>query len=142
MTGADVSRWNPTPGSALAGGPERQVSGRDDFYDHLLHVCLLLLLQEAPAACADLRERLRPLGFEQTTAAVESTLDVLAAGGLVRSTLQQSGDGAGVRLYAVTGDGSSWLRSATMDLRRTEVVLGGFLARCGERLLSLTSSGT
>lgn len=138
MTGADVSRWNLAPGSILAAGPEHHESGRDEFYDHLLHVCLLLLLQEAPAACAELRERLRPLGFEQTATAVESALDVLAAGGLVRSTLQRAGDGAGVRVYAVTNDGSSWLRSATTDLRRTEVVLGGFLARCGERLPSLT----
>lgn len=133
-----MSRWNLAPGSILAAGPEHQQSGRDEFYDHLLQVCLLLLLQEAPAPCADLRERLRPLGFEQTATAVESTLDVLAAGGLVQSTLQRAGDGAGVRVYAVTSDGSSWLRSATTDLRRTEVVLGGFLARCGERLLSLT----
>ena len=133
-----MSRWNLAPGSILAAGPEHQESGRDEFYDHLLHVCLLLLLQEAPAACADLRERLRPLGFEQTTTTVERTLDVLAAGGLVRSTLQRARDGTGVRVYAVTNDGSSWLRSATTDLRRTEVVLGGFLARCGERLLSPT----
>lgn len=133
-----MTRWSATSGSALGAGPERQESGRDEFYDHLLHVCLLLLLREAPAMGADLRERLRPLGFDQTTAGVESALDVLAAGGLVRATLQRSPDGVVVRRYTVTSDGSSWLRTATTDLRRTEVVLGGFLARCGERLLSLT----
>lgn len=138
MTYADVPRGNATPGPAMAARPPREEAGRDEFYEHLLHVCLLLLLQEGPAAPVDLRERLRPLGFAQTTATVESTLDILAAGGLVRSTLKRSADGADVRLYAATGDGSSWLRSATTDLRRTEVVLGGFLARCGERLLSLT----
>lgn len=138
MTSADVSRGNARPGAATAARPQREEAGRDEFYDHLLHVCLLLLLQDGPAAPADLGERLRPLGFAQTTAAVEGTLDVLAAGGLVRSRLERSADGTGRRLYTATSDGSTWLRSATTDLRRTEVVLGGFLARCGERLLSLT----
>ena len=138
MTYADVPRGNATPGPAIAARPQDEEAGRDEFYEHLLHVCLLLLLHEGPATPAELRERLRPLGFAQTTTAVESTLDILAAGGLVRSKLERSADGAGLRLYTATGDGSSWLRSATMDLRRTEVVLGGFLARCGERLLSLT----
>lgn len=35
-------------------------------------------------------------------------------------------------------EGSAWLRGATQDLRRTEVMLGGFPARCGDRLLSLS----
>lgn len=136
MTYADVPRGNARPG-ATAARPQREDAGRDEFYDHLLHVCLLLLLQEGPAAPVDLCERLRPLGFAQTTTAVQGTLDILAAGGLVRSKPERSADGAVVRLYTATSDGSGWLRSATTDLRRTEVVLGGFLARCGERLLSL-----
>lgn len=138
MTGAGVSRWNAAPGPALGLRAGARASGRDEFYDHLLHVCLLLLLQERSASGVELRERLRPLGFEQATAAVESTLDVLAAAGLVQGALERADDGRRIRVYSVTPDGTSWLRSATLDLRRTEVVLGGFLARCGERLLSLS----
>lgn len=139
MTGADVSASDAAPGSPLGPRAGPREAGRDEFYDHLLHVCLLLLLQESDAAAPELRLRLRPLGFEQVTTAVEGTLDVLAAAGLVQSTLEPSADGRRVRVYSVTTDGTSWLRNATLDLRRTEVVLGGFLARCGERLLALSS---
>ncbi|HWI08729.1 MAG TPA: hypothetical protein VNT54_14595 [Solirubrobacteraceae bacterium] len=138
MTGAGVSRWNAAPAPPLGIAAQPPEPGRDAFYEHLLHVCLLLLLHESAAASAQLRERLRPLGFEQVTTALEATLDVLAATGLVQSSLEHSADGRRIRVYSVTADGATWLRTATMDLRRTEVVLGGFLARCGERLLSLT----
>ena len=113
-------------------------SGRDDFYDHLLHVCLLLLLEEGPGDCSELRERLRPLGFELTAKAVEGALDRLAAAGLVRTPGAPPAGGLALEPYAVTAEGATWLRAATKDLRRTEAVLGGFLARCGERLMSLT----
>ncbi len=98
---------------------------------------MLLLLQESASTPADLRERLRPLGFEQTTAAVEGALDVLCAAGLARRA-DTDADGATTPTYSVTAQGSRWLRAATSDLRRTEIVLGGFLARCGERLLALS----
>ena len=133
MTPARVSPWSTAAQSALGAGAEAAAeSGRDEFYDHLLNVCVLLLLQESPETAAALPERLRPLGFETTVKAAEAALDRLRDAGLVRP-----GDGASGR-YAVTADGREWLRRATKDLRRTEVVLGGFLARCGERLISLT----
>lgn len=138
MTRAGVPASNAAPGTPLGRGAGSREAGRDEFYDHLLHVCLLLLLQESEAAAPELRVRLRPLGFEQVTTAVEGTLDVLAAAGLVQSRLERTADGRRLRIYSVTSDGASWLRSATVDLRRTEIVLGGFLARCGERLLSLS----
>lgn len=133
MTQARVSPWSTAAHSALGVGADSAAeSGRDDFYDHLLNVCVLLLLQESPINSTELPERLRPLGFETTVKAAEAALDRLRDAGLVRP-----GDGASER-YAVTADGREWLRRATKDLRRTEVVLGGFLARCGERLISLT----
>lgn len=132
MTAADVSGRSkdarPGPGIGSTAGRE---SARDEFYDHLLHVCLLMLLQESSGTSADLRQRLRPLGFEQSTAAADRALDALSAAGLIRAL----GDDP-PRIYAVTPEGSTWLRGAARDLRRTEVVLGGFLARCGDRLLS------
>ena len=136
MTGAGVSRSTAAPAPVPVLGTTRPESGRDEFYDHLLNVCLLLLLQESAATSPQLRERLRPLGFEQVTTAVESALDVLSAAGLVQSTRVGSADGGRACVYSVTADGTSWLRGATADLRRTEVVLGGFLARCGDLLLA------
>lgn len=134
MTGADAPRTAAQPALGVGrDGP--RASGRDGFYDHLLHVCLLLLLQERQSTSADLRDRLRPLGFEQTTTAVDTALQELSAAGLVRSV---DADGEAPASYAATAEGSAWLRGATRDLRRTEVVLGGFLARCGDRLLSLS----
>lgn len=124
------------PRHPLAVSPARdRDAGRDDFYEHLVQVCLLLVAQDGPLSAGDLREGLRPLGFEQPTGAVEAALDVLAAEGLVHCTQAPSTDGGASRAYATTADGSSWLRAATAELRRTEIVLGGFLARCGERLL-------
>lgn len=125
--------WKPGPGLAWPIVPGES----DDFYDHLVRVCLLLLLHELPGACRDLRDRLRPLGFDQTPTAVEGALGALVAAGLAEETSDPSA-GLRSRTYAVTADGRRWLSRATMDLRRTEAVLGGFLARCGERLLALT----
>jgi DNA-binding PadR family transcriptional regulator len=136
VTGAGVSRFTAAPAPVPVLGATRAESRRDEFYDHLLNVCLLLLLQESAATSPQLRERLRPLGFEQVTTAVEAALDVLSTAGLVQSTLVRSADGRRTCVYSVTAGGSSWLRGATADLRRTEVVLGGFLARCGDRLLA------
>lgn len=139
MTAADASRWSTAARSTLAiGADPTSESGRDDFYEHLLRVCLLLLLEEGPGEAIELRERLRPLGFELTASAVEAALDGLAAAGLVQAQGAPSSGGGEPNSFAVTADGRAWLRGATKDLRRTEAVLGGFLARCGERLLSLT----
>lgn len=133
MTEVDRSRWSTAAQPALGIGPEAdRDSGRDDFYDHLLHVCLLLLLQEQASTCAQARERLRPLGFEQTIAAVEGALEALCSADLVQP------QGEAPCAYAATPEGLAWLRGATTDLRRTEAVVGGFLARCGERLLALS----
>ncbi|MFP5362676.1 MAG: hypothetical protein ACLGI5_08090 [Thermoleophilia bacterium] len=136
MTGADAPRWSTAAQPALGVGPDGpRTAGRDDFYDHLLHVCLLLLLEERASTSADVRDRLRPLGFEQTTTAVDTALQALSDAGLV---LLANADGDAPVAYAATAEGSAWLRGATQELRRTELVLGGFLARCGDRLLSLS----
>lgn len=132
-----MSRWSTAAQPALGLGSENtRDAGRDDFYDHLLNVCVLLLLQEQPDTPAELPERLRPLGFDTTAKVVEAALGDLASAQLVRSPETAQDDT--VAHYAVTPEGLAWLRAATNDLRRTEVVLGGFLARCGERLISLT----
>jgi DNA-binding PadR family transcriptional regulator len=110
-------------------------AGAAALYDRLVRVSLLLLLLDGPASSEDLRAGLRPLGLMQTVAAVEAALDELAAAGSVHGAQEPSADGRHARVYAMTADGGIWLRDAMTELRRTEVVLGGFLARCGECLL-------
>jgi len=103
-----------------------------DLHDHLLQVCLLLLLRETPAAHGEVRERLRPLGFEETVGDVERALEGLAAEGLAAPP-----DGTGAHaVYMLTALGDETLTRATADLRCTKAVLGGFLARCSERLVA------
>jgi DNA-binding PadR family transcriptional regulator len=109
--------------------------GDDERRDYLLQICLLLVLQDGPASAQDLRARMRPLGLAQRAGVLESALDALVGAGSVRCALQPS-IGRSAPAYAVTADGDVWLREASTELRRTEVVLGDFLARCGERLLS------
>ena len=105
-----------------------------ELYDHLRQVCLLLLLKERPAGCKELRDGLRPLGFEQTALELRSMLAALECDGLVaRDGDAIDGDDSS---YELTGAGVSWLQDAKSDLRRTEVVLGGFLARCSERFVT------
>ena len=133
MTGADASRRRAVGPAFAIGWDGSRDSGRDAFYDHLLQVCLLLLLRESTSTVAEVRDRLRPLGFEQASAAVRAALDELSDAGLAL----RAGDGGAAPMYSVTPAGRAWLRGATKDLRRTEVVLGGFLARCGERVLSM-----
>ncbi|MGH2899081.1 MAG: hypothetical protein ACRDMZ_10445 [Solirubrobacteraceae bacterium] len=129
------------PGSELGSrtgdarsGPSREPASVE-LHERLLEVCVLLLLQEWPASCADLRAGLRPLGFEQTATFLDETIAALAADGLVSAAAEPADGGAGT-LYVLTTDGRGWLRSATADLRRTEAVVGGFLARCGERFVA------
>lgn len=136
MTEADAFRSSMAPGPALGIGSSAG-RGRDDFYDHLLRVCVLLLTQERASPVAEIRDRLRPLGFEQPTAAVEGVFEELRRAGLVEPAGGQA-DGDAPPVHVATAQGATWLRAATSELRRTEAVLGGFLARCGERLLSLT----
>jgi hypothetical protein len=101
-----------------------------ELYDHLLQVCLLLLLQETPAGCRELRDGLRPLGFEQTAVELQCMLGALEFDGLVACDGHVSAPA-----YALTGDGASWLHDAKSDLRRTVVVRGGFRARCSARFV-------
>ena len=137
MTRWPVARWTATAHPAAGVAAERARDwGHGELYDRLLGVCLLLLLRERPDALAQLPERLRPLGLDASVEAVAGALGRLERDGLVRAA--ETEDGAGPARYAVTAEGVTWLRAATSDLRRTEAVLGGFLARCGERLVSPT----
>jgi len=114
----------------------RHDSAPTELYDHLLHVCLLLLLRETPAVRGDLRERLRPLGFELAAGAVDGALQELASQDLVAASDTPSGAADARAVYALTQQGDRVLTAATTDLRRTKDVLGGFLARCSERLVT------
>jgi DNA-binding PadR family transcriptional regulator len=122
------------PSSQPAGGlswEARHDPAPAELDDHLLQVCVLLLLREIPAAGGDVRERLRPLGFDLGARAVERALVDVAVRGLVAA------DGADARaVYVLTEPGERALRAATADLRRTQDLLGGFLARCSERLVA------
>lgn len=114
----------------------RPRSQKADFYDHLLDVSLLLLLQEAPGSSHELRGRLRPLGFEQTATALERALQAMLGTDLVQCSDEPSGAADGGRVYGLTAAGAGWLRQASAELRTTEAILGGFLARFGERFVT------
>jgi len=128
----EASRQPPCPASPA---PDHETKD-DQLLDQLVHVCLVLILQDGPASPKDLCAGLQPLGLSQTPEAVEAALEVLVARGSVHCAREPSAHDRSARAYAITVDGTSWLRDATSQLRRTEVVLGDFLARCGERLVS------
>jgi PadR family transcriptional regulator PadR len=100
---------------------------------NFLRPCLLLLLHESPAHGYELRERLRPLGFNRDDPGrLYRALRALEAAGLVRSAWQSSSGGPDRRTYQLTRAGEERLYAAAAELRSMHTILDSFLARCDE----------
>jgi len=100
---------------------------------NFLRPCLLLLLRESPAHGYELRERLRPLGFDRDDPGrLYRALRALEAAGLVRSAWQSSTGGPDRRTYELTHTGEERLRQAAGELQAMYTILDGFLSRCHE----------
>ena len=100
---------------------------------NFLRPCLLLLLHESPAHGYELRERLRPLGFNRDDPGrLYRALRALEAAGLVRSAWQSSTGGPDRRTYQLTRAGEERLHDAAAELRSMHTILDSFLERCDE----------
>jgi PadR family transcriptional regulator, regulatory protein PadR len=100
---------------------------------NFLRPCLLLLLHESPAHGYELRERLRPLGFNRDDPGrLYRALRALEAAGFVRSAWQSSTGGPDRRTYQLTRAGEERLVDAAAELRSMYSILDGFLERCDE----------
>jgi PadR family transcriptional regulator PadR len=98
---------------------------------NFLRPCLLLLLHESPAHGYDLRERLRPLGFNRDDPGrLYRALRTLEEAGLVSSTWQASAGGPDRRTYELTPAGEERLMEAVAELEAMNEVLDRFLLRC------------
>ncbi len=108
-----------------------------DLPEDFWHALVLALLNEAPSSRHELRDQLCRMGVPDNGHGVERALRELEHRGLV-----YAGDDAAMRCsagtYRLTRDGSERLGDAVLDLRGTEVLLGRFLARCAERLVTDT----
>jgi poly-beta-hydroxybutyrate-responsive repressor len=97
---------------------------------NFLRGCLLLLLREAPAHGYELRERLRPLGFNRDDPGrMYRALHALEAAELVRSSWQASAGGPDRRTYELTRAGEEQLRVAAEELQAMTSILDAFLCR-------------
>lgn len=106
---------------------------------NFLRPCLLLLLHEPPAHGYELRERLRPLGFNRDDPGrLYRALRALEGANLVRSAWQPSSGGPDRRTYELTRAGEERLREAADELQAMYAILDTFLGRCDE---SLTLTG-
>ena len=100
---------------------------------NFLRPCLLLLLHESPAHGYELRERLRPLGFNRDDPGrLYRALRALEAADLVRSAWQSSTGGPDRRTYELTSAGEERLRQAAGELQAMHEILDAFLSRCRE----------
>ncbi len=102
---------------------------------NFLRPCLLLLLHESPAHGYELRERLRPLGFNRDDPGrLYRALRTLEGAGLVRSAWQSSSGGPDRRTYQLTRAGEERLADAAAELRSMHTILDSFLERCDDGL--------
>jgi poly-beta-hydroxybutyrate-responsive repressor len=100
---------------------------------NFLRPCLLLLLHESPAHGYELRERLRPLGFNRDDPGrLYRALRTLESAKLVRSAWQASSGGPDRRTYELTRAGEERLRQAAAELQAMHGILDTFLSRCAE----------
>ena len=98
---------------------------------NFLRPCLLLLLHESPAHGYELRERLRPLGFNRDDPGrLYRALRTLEEAGLVRSAWQASAGGPDRRTYDLTPAGEERLMESVAELEAMNEVLDRFLVRC------------
>jgi poly-beta-hydroxybutyrate-responsive repressor len=109
---------------------------------NFLRPCLLLLLHEAPAHGYELRERLRPLGFNRDDPGrLYRALRALEAAKLVRSAWQSSSGGPDRRTYELTRAGEERLLEAAEELQAMHAILDTFLARCEESTVAPAARG-
>ncbi len=100
---------------------------------NFLRPCLLLLLHEAPAHGYELRERLRPLGFNRDDPGrLYRALRALEGAKLVRSAWHSSSGGPDRRTYELTRAGEERLVEAAEELKAMYTILDTFLCRCGD----------
>lgn len=100
---------------------------------NFLRPCLLLLLHESPAHGYELRERLRPLGFNRDDPGrLYRALRALEEAGLVSSAWQSSAGGPDRRTYELTRAGEERLLEAVAELQAMHHVLDRFLLRCAD----------
>jgi PadR family transcriptional regulator PadR len=100
---------------------------------NFLRPCLLLLLHESPAHGYELRERLRPLGFNRDDPGrLYRALRALEDAGLVSSAWHSSAGGPDRRTYELTPAGEERLLEAVAELQAMNHVLDRFLLRCAE----------
>lgn len=100
---------------------------------NFLRPCLLLLLHESPAHGYELRDRLRPLGFNRDDPGrLYRALRALEAAGLVRSAWQSSTGGPDRRTYQLTRAGEERLQDAAAELKSMHAILDAFLLRCDD----------
>ena len=100
---------------------------------NFLRPCLLLLLHEAPAHGYELRERLRPLGFNRDDPGrLYRALRALEGANLVRSAWQSSAGGPDRRTYELTSAGEERLRESAAELQAMHGILDTFLNRCAD----------
>jgi poly-beta-hydroxybutyrate-responsive repressor len=95
-----------------------------------LEPCLLLLLHCNEGHGYELIGRLKPFGFEQTSAdmgAVYRRLRSLEKQGLVTSRWDTDSGGPARRLYLITEEGDRYLSNWVADIRETDRVLHEFL---------------
>lgn len=98
---------------------------------NFLRPCLLLLLHESPAHGYELRERLRPLGFNRDDPGrLYRALRTLEEAGLVSSAWHASAGGPDRRTYELTPAGEERLLEAVAELEAMNEVLDRFLLRC------------
>lgn len=98
---------------------------------NFLRPCLLLLLHESPAHGYELRERLRPLGFNRDDPGrLYRALRTLEEADLVSSAWQASAGGPDRRMYELTPAGEERLTEAVAELQAMTEVLDRFLLRC------------
>jgi DNA-binding PadR family transcriptional regulator len=111
------------------------------FAGDLGSVCLLLLLQDGPACGRELAARLCELGLAGHVGRAERALAALSRAGLVEDDAASAASHED-RSYELTAQAFAELAASSDDLRRSQVVLQRFLARCGEHLAPAAPAGT
>lgn len=107
------------------------VTGLDPSAD-FESACMLLLLGQRPASGSQLCDRLNATGLaDMDRSQVDRALRAWESIGLVDASEMAESD----RTYRLTPEGAAQLGSAADDLRTAQVMLGWFLARCGEHVV-------
>jgi DNA-binding PadR family transcriptional regulator len=107
----------------------------EDLLEHLLTACVLLLLHETSASCAQLHDALTALRLQEDPAVLQATLEAMEDTGLIFSTWGPFATAPRRHTFHIAAAGRQWLRHAAGELQSAEGFLGAFVARCGERFV-------